>query len=278
MNNNILQNQIESLLSLSSNFSEKIEVTTYNININKLDKKLNGLTIAQISDLHINKWNLELIEHTIDVLNKINPDIVAITGDIICNGSKFIPDLIRLFKKINCRYGIYSCIGNHDHSDGGNSLKIQAAYKKCNVQALVNDSTMVNINGAELYIAGADDLQLGEQNISQMIKNISDTSKAIFLTHNPINFKEFAKYNPELVLAGHTHGGQLNSKIFGLFYKILANTQYVSGLYSMNKSLLYVNRGIGTALLGPKFFNKKILIRTPRINSKPEISLFKLIS
>lgn len=269
-----LDNILESLRSLSN----RIEITVHNVHIDNLDNNLNGLTIAQISDLHINKWNIELIEHTIDTLNRLNADIVTITGDIICNGQSFIPDLVNMFKKINAKYGVYSCLGNHDHSDGDNSLRIQNAYKKCDVNLLVNESDKININGSELFIAGADDIELGEQNISSMVKNISDVSRSIFLVHNPINFKYLSKFNPDLILAGHTHGGQFEIATFKFFYKLIANTKYISGKYSLSKSMLYVNRGIGTAILAPKVFGKKITIKTPRINSKPEISVFKLLT
>ncbi|MFH0702498.1 MAG: metallophosphoesterase [bacterium] len=270
--------KLKNIAELISKLSKEIEINIHNVNIDNSRSKLNGLIIAQISDLHINQWNLDLIEHTIDILNKLNPDIVTITGDAICNGTNFIPNLKNLLGKIHSNYGKFACLGNHDHSDGNDSLKIQQTYRKADFQVLINESNHLQIKGESLFIAGADDFELGEQNITKMINKIPQDAISIFLTHNPFNFKEFANFNPILVLAGHTHGGQLYFPVFHFLYKFLLKSNYISGLYKQDKSLLYVNRGIGTALVSPVLFNKKFIINTPRINSKPEISLFKLIS
>ena len=266
------------LAEFVSKLSKEIEITVNEIYLNKDKGRLNNLIIAQISDLHANKWNLELIEHTVELINKIKPDILTMTGDAICNGEKFIPNLINCFKEINAKYGKFACLGNHDHSDGHDSLKIQEAYKKSDFQILINNSDKINIDGESLYIAGADDIELGDQNISKMTENIPENAASVFLVHNPLNFREFTKFNPNLVISGHTHGGQLYSSQLGFLYKYILQTKYISGLYNLNKSSLYVNRGIGTALIAPVIFNKKFIINTPRINSKPEISLFVLNS
>ena len=261
-----------------SKLSREIEITVNEISLKKNCSGLNGTVVAQISDLHANEWNIDLIEHCVEVINKIKPDIVTMTGDAICNGEKFIPNIISCFKEINSKYGKFACLGNHDHSDGHDGLKIQQAYKKSGFQTLVNSSANIKIGGECLHLAGADDLQLGDQNINKMIENVPEHETSIFLVHNPLNFKDFAKYNPDLVIAGHTHGGQLYFPPLNFIYKCILQSNYISGLYGFNKSSLYVNRGIGTALIAPKIFNKKFIINTPRINSKPEISLFILDS
>lgn len=272
----LLSNNLNNFTKYLCQLSQKIDITFHEIEVE--NTALNGLIIAQISDLHMNNWNVELIEHTIETVNKISPDIVAISGDIICNGKKFLPDLTRLFQEIDCKYGKFACLGNHDHSDGEDGQKIQQTYKNADFQLLLNQSAKLNIKGETLYIAGADDLELGNQDIYKTVHNIPPDAASIFLIHNPYNFSEFAKFNPDLVLAGHTHGGQLGSSIVDFVYKTVIKSRYVSGLYELGKSLLYVNKGIGTAMLSFTMFNKKFLINTPRLYIKPEISVFKLVS
>jgi len=253
----------------------KIKIIVQDIKINNRESNLNGLTVAQISDLHINKWNIELVEHAVEVLNKINPDMVVMTGDAICSGKKFIPDLTRIFKNIKASYGKFACLGNHDHSDGDDGMQVQQAYKNSDFQVLMNESVKVNFRGESLFIAGADDIELGRQDIEAMVKNIPQEATSLYLIHNPCNFNQFAQFKPDLVLAGHTHGGQIYFSFLNFIYKTMLHSHYILGLYSLEKSLLYVNSGIGNALISPVLFNKKFTIHTPRINSQPEISLFR---
>ncbi|HBH18105.1 MAG TPA: hypothetical protein DDX14_04060 [Cyanobacteria bacterium UBA9579] len=274
----LLDTKLKDIAGFLGILSRQIDITVQDIKIDNLETSLNGLLIAQISDLHINEWHMEIVEQAISILNKLNPDIVVMTGDAICNGQKFIPDLTRLFKEINPKYGKFACIGNHDHSDGDNGRRIQELYRKTDFKLLVNESVKVNIQGETLYIAGADDIELGDQNIIKMVKDLPKEATSIFLTHNPFNFQDFAQFNPNLVLAGHTHGGQLYFSMLKFIYNLRLGCNYISGLYNLDQTNLYVNRGIGTALIAPKIFNKEFIINTPRINSKPEISLFRLIS
>ena len=91
MSFDLLDNSLENLARLLNRFSKKIEVTVQDVKVDNLDKGLDGIVIAQISDLHINDKNVELVEHAVEILNTLNPDIVTMTGDAICNGKKFIP-------------------------------------------------------------------------------------------------------------------------------------------------------------------------------------------
>lgn len=273
-----MEGRLVNIAKLFKKLTHHIEVTLHEIKINDLDNRLNGLTIAQISDLHISNWNVELIEHTIETVNRLQPDIVVITGDTICNGKKFLPHLYSIFKDIDTRYGKFACIGNHDHSDGEDSLAIQDMYKKSDFYVLVNDSARVNIQGVDINFAGVDDIELGDHNIELMTSKISKDEISVFLTHNPVNFEQLAEFKPALILAGHTHGGQIFPIITKYIYKFMHKTDYVSGMYKHKDSLLYVNRGIGTALLSPFIFDTKFIINTPRVLARPEISVFKLMS
>lgn len=278
MNSNSLENKLNNINNLIRNISKHVDVNLQEIEVDSLPSEMEGLTIGQISDLHVHHWNTALVEHSIEVLNRLKPDIVTVTGDIICNGKTYLPMLTSLFREINAEYGKFACLGNHDYSDGDSSRRIQDVYKKSDFRVLVNESVNINIKGNTVCMAGSDDYKYGKQNIPKMVQNISETTAKIFLTHNPINFPKFSEHKPDLVISGHTHGGQIYLPFLSQLYKNFFKLNYISGIYRDQNSTLYVNRGIGTALVSALLMNKKLLINTPRFNSKPEISIFYLKS
>ena len=256
--------------------NQKIDVNVKELSWSGQGTSLKPFKIVQISDLHINDWNIELIDRSIEVVNSLKPDLIVVTGDVICYGQKFIPDIIKFFNRLNASIGKYACLGNHDHSDGEDGKRIIAAYNRSDFRILVNESEIIKINGMDLHIAGADDFELGEQDIKKTVKKVPGNEKLILLVHNPINFRELVKYCPDLVLAGHTHGGQFSLPLWKYFYNMFSEIEFLAGMYQQDDSLLYVNRGLGTALFSPVIFNKKYHIKTPRINSNPEITVFTI--
>ncbi|MFA6990179.1 MAG: metallophosphoesterase [Candidatus Gastranaerophilaceae bacterium] len=256
------------------NFFDLIEITRQTIKLPDSKKLLKGIKVAHISDLHINMWNISLIDESIEKMNSLNPDIVVIAGDLICSGKKFLPDLFSILKKIKSKYGIYACFGNHDYSDGDSGQEIVRNYNKSNIRVLNNESQKITIKNTEIYIAGIDDYHMGHQDFKKTFKNIPDEEKCLLLTHNPVNFEELSSYNPLVVFAGHTHGGQLYLPFVNQLYKKFLNHKYIRGRHEHNNSILYVNRGIGTSMFSDVIFKKKIYFNTPRFNSKPEITLF----
>ena len=255
-------------------FFDLIEITRQTIKLPESKKLLKGITLAQICDLHINMWNISLIDESIEKMNSLNPDIVVITGDVICNGRKFLPELFSILKKIKHKYGIYACIGNHDHSDGDNAREIIRNYNKYDIKVLNNESQNITIKNTPIYIAGLDDYDTGQQDFKKTFKNIPDEEKSLLLTHNPINFEQLSKYNPLVVFAGHTHGGQFYLPCIKQIYKNFLNHKYIRGRHEHDGSILYVNRGIGTCMFSDVVLKKKFYFNTPRFNSKPEITFF----
>jgi len=258
-------------------FFDSIEITNQTIQLPDSKKSLKGIKIAHISDLHINKWNMPLLEASIEKINTTKPDIVVISGDIICNGKKFLPELFSFFKKIKSKYGIYACLGNHDHSDGNDGKDVLNAYNNSDIRVLNNESEKIIIEDSSIYITGIDDYKLGQQDLKKATKHIPEEENFLLLAHNPINFEELAMKNPLAVFAGHTHGGQLYLDCIKQIYKKLLKHKYIRGKYEYNNSMLYVNRGIGTSMFSDVAFDKKFYLNTPRFNSKPEIAVFEFV-
>jgi len=239
----------------------------------KLAKKFRGLKIVQISDLHISKFNIELMDGIVEKINSLNADIVVITGDFICNGGHCLAELKSFLSNINAKINKYACMGNHDYSDNDCGQKVEKMLSSCDFKLLKNSREEIFFNYCKLGIAGLDDPELGQI----CYRDAAIEREDIILSHNPITFMEAQKYSPALMLSGHTHGGQIRCGFLRFICTKLLSYDYIEGLYKKNDSLLYVNRGIGNVVFKPKIFDKEIFIETPRINAKAEITVFEFV-
>ncbi len=238
----------------------------------KLNNKFGGLKVVQLSDLHISKFNFELIESVVEKINSIYADIVVITGDFICHNELHLEELKSFLKKINAKIAKYACLGNHDYADNDCSQKIQKILTGSDFKLLKNSRDEFFFNHHKIGFSGLDDYENG----SICYKN-SIHCEDIVLSHNPITFLETSKYSPSLMLSGHTHGVQMKSGLIQYLINKFSGHDYVEGLFKKQNSLLYVNRGIGNVVWNPKILSKEFLIHTPRINSKAEITIFEFV-
>jgi predicted MPP superfamily phosphohydrolase len=236
----------------------------------KLNKKFEGLKVLQLSDLHISKFNFELIENVIEKINTLYADIVVITGDFICHNELHIDELKKFLKKINAKVAKYACLGNHDYADNDCSQKIQKILKNSDFHLLKNSRDEFFFNYHKIGFSGLDDYENGNICYENSIK-----TEDIVLSHNPITFSEAVKYSPSLMLSGHTHGVQIKNDLLKVLMNKFSGQNYIEGLYQKENSYLYVNRGVGNVVWHPKILNKEFLIHTPRINSKAEVTMFE---
>lgn len=254
-----------------------IEVVHVNLPVKNLPKEFEGIKVVQISDLHVNDWSINLVEEVIAQVNNLHADIVLITGDVICRGKRHLPDLAYFFKKFNATMGKFACLGNHDHSDGESGQRVAKMYDESGFRLLLNESEKISIKGQDLFFAGVDDYDFGIQDINRIKLDLEEGAPKILLAHNPRNFEEFAENSFNSVISGHTHGGQIYLPFMNRFYRTILGASYLAGLYHHDDSVMYVNRGIGTAMISQIVLDKKLYFNTPRINATPEITVFTLV-
>jgi len=238
----------------------------------KLDKKFQGLKVVQISDLHISRFNIELLEGVKEKINALYVDVVVITGDFICNGGDCLKELQYFLKGINAKIAKYACMGNHDYADNDDGKKVEKMLVASDFKLLKNSRDEVFFNSCKIGFSGLDDLESGKI----CYKN-SICREDIVLSHNPSTFLEASKFSPSLMLSGHTHGGQIRYEILKFIYNKIIGHDYIAGLYKKNDSFLYVNRGLGNVVFKPKIFSKEFNVYTPRINAKAEVTVFEFV-
>lgn len=212
--------------------------------VNVVEFKQFDFSIVQISDLHIGGLiDKEFVEASVVKINALKPDIVFITGDLIDTELESIKASVKALESIESKHGIYYILGNHEYFH--NPLEIISYIQTTNIQLLMNENAQ--IDALKLNVVGVTDLigyrmELLEPDIHKAFTDINPEYKTILLAHQPKFIEYLAEYTPELILSGHTHGGQ----IWPFGYLIKLQQPYVKGLHTLaNGGSIYVNSGIG---------------------------------
>jgi predicted MPP superfamily phosphohydrolase len=238
-------------------------VESVTIPLENLDPSLEGFMIVQMSDLHMDlNMSKEFIKEAVQVSNQLDPDLVVLTGDYVTGSADWITDLAPILADLKARLGVYAILGNHDLWT--DATKIRLALEDVGIPVLINSSVRLGDDNEAIYLAGLDDGWEGTPDLELALRGLTTDIPVIVLIHEPYLAEDIAKdERVSLQLAGHTHGGHI--RLFGLG-QILAPTRdrkYDQGLFKIEDSLLYVNRGIGGFEL--------------RINCRPEITKLTLV-
>lgn len=248
--------------------SQTLEVTYHRIGQEK--GKGSGLRIAQISDLHVVGFD-EVEEKVIQVINREDPDVVVLTGDILPHVDK--AEALEIFlDRLGKRSKKFAILGNWEyfwHHDDSQFLR--KLYTKHQVTLLVNEAIMVEYKaGEQLLLVGLDDALMGKANWKKaMVQHADWQGPTLILAHNPILAESLPVTEPSLsdsvILSGHTHGGQI--KLFGWTMKPtgLKDKTCMVGWCRMGGMGMYVSRGIGTSII------------PIRIGSQPELAFFEWV-
>ena len=222
---------------------DDLRVRHFEIPIADLPPELEGFTIAHVSDFHsgvfVGPARLKIISAA---ANDLKADLVAITGDIINQEMGEFPAALAAMQGIESRYGAWLCEGNHDVFPG-RGIMVEACAKN-NLPMLYNSGTIIPVRGRRLLIGGLPWMRSGFEGQPELVSRLYPTRQEgdvrILLAHHPHLF-DIAD-SVDLVLTGHTHGGQIMTGPIGfgpLFFK------YWSGLYQRGATSLVVSNGCG---------------------------------
>ena len=241
------------------------ETKEYKISNVNLANDFSGLKIIHISDIHYGRiTSTKMIKKIIKEVNLIKPDIIVITGDLIDKDATLTEKDISFLKdslaKLESKYGKYSIYGNHDITYSRE--KIEEIYKYSNFKLLVNDYDIIYGKKNEaLFIGGLDSLLEGEQNIEKTMSYFNDHEDILYkilLVHEPDSTDNILeKYpNTNLILAGHSHNGQVRLPLIGAVYTPSGSKKYYDNYYKINETDLYISSGIGVSRINFRLFNK----------------------
>lgn len=216
------------------------------VHIENLDPRFDGYTIAQLSDLHIGAYTpLWWAERWVVAANAAKPDLAVITGDMVTSGTAFHEDIATLLGGLESKDGVFACMGNHDYFGEGEPLV--SLLEGRGVRVLRNEGKTITRDGASFYLASIDDTWTRRANLEKALEARPEGMPTVLLSHDPERFVHAAKAKVDLVLSGHTHGGQIALPFFARHVNAskLAH-HYHLGVYKKGRTTLYVHPGLGT--------------------------------
>lgn len=257
----------------------KLEIATYIIENKKIPQEFDDYVIVQISDLHNKSFGKNNI-YLINEIDKINPQVVLITGDIIDGENKNLQVSLNLLKDLTNKYKVYYITGNHEQKALIKKYKnlYKEYFKNLNDLPAIhldNEKIQIKKGHSHINIYGLTipfkcykylfdknkDINLDENFLQENLPMINRQEYNILLAHTPFYFDEYANWGADLVLSGHVHGGIIRLPFVGGL--LSPNRQffpkYDLGEYKKHNSTMIVTKGLG---------GSKVLVR---INCKPEI-------
>jgi predicted MPP superfamily phosphohydrolase len=257
--------------------AERLRYTVHQVEIpiHNLTPALDGMKIAQLSDIHMSGYMPRAeVRRAVDMANELDADLAVVTGDFITGAGDPLADCIEEIRRLRSPLGVWGCNGNHEIYARAEEAS-QALFAQAGMKLLRQENVQLHFNGAPFNLIGVD-YQRERTPRGQKVQPLAYTQSLvrrdmpnILLSHNPNSFNRAAELGIELSLAGHTHGGQIQVEI--LDHRLSPAhfvTDYIAGLYQRPlfapsqtlvsqpvlpasilqrpSASLYVNRGLGT--------------------------------
>ncbi len=241
------------------------QVNTYRIPVFNLPSRFNGFTVVQLTDLHYGfLMPLRIVEKIIYKINNLQKDMIVCTGDYVLerNGTTQIDTIWPQLMKLNANDGVYSVLGNHDH--WGNTDRSLYWLEKSG-QSIRHRAVPIIKGEERIWIGGAGDYMEDDLGIDDAFQHVPDNECKILLSHNPDSADTDYNTQIDLMISGHTHGGQVNIPFIGPPILPVKNKLYSSGFIRTEGANLYISRGLGWAIIPVRF------------NCLPEISVLRLV-
>jgi uncharacterized protein len=253
-----------------------IDVAQRDVALRGLSADFEGMRIVQLSDIHMDAYTEAFfLRSVIERINKLKPDAVFLTGDFVTSGQwpasaahESAWECAGILKGLECK-SVHAILGNHDVTAG--AAIVEDALRASGINVLRNSFLPIERGSGRMWLAGLDDPLAGrpdlDASIPENIRNVRN-EPVVLMCHAPDYATRVRSHAAgqavDLMLSGHTHGGQIRLPLIGALVLPPMGRRFVEGWFQLGKMGLYVNRGIGT--IGVPF----------RLDCPPEITLFTL--
>ena len=241
-----------------------IAVERQEIYLRKLPKALDRFRIVHLSDLHYGPMvDARHLERAIEIANELHPDMIALTGDYISQEGSYAAPCAEIVGRLKAPSGVYAVLGNHDHWT--DARLIADLFRAEGIRMLINEGVRIDARNESFWLAGVDDTMVGLEDLSLAQAGARDDEFKLLLAHNPTILRRAARAEVDLVLSGHTHGGQVTLRS-ERNHSGRPRRRILRGLGRRANTQIYVTRGLGTVVLPIRY------------GCPPEVSLLELRS
>lgn len=241
-----------------------IAVERQEIYLHKLPQALDGFRIVHLSDLHYGPMvDPRHLQRAIGIANELRPDLIALTGDYISQERGYAAPCAEIVGQLKATYGVYAILGNHDHWT--DAQLITDLFRAEGIRMLINEGVRIDARDEAFWLAGVDDTMVGLEDLSLSLAGARDGEFKLLLAHNPTILRRAARADVDLVLSGHTHGGQVTLRP-EKNRSGRPRRRMLRGLGRRANTQIYVTRGLGTVVLPIRY------------GCPPEVSLLELRS
>jgi predicted MPP superfamily phosphohydrolase len=240
-------------------------ITRWEVPLPRLPGELDGLRIALISDIHVNPSRRDdYVARTLDAVAGLDAEAIMFTGDLLSGPPDRLSEYLDVFRQVNAPRGKYAVLGNHDMWCG-RSGAATAFLREAQWQMLRNQNAPLPETGGRTWIAGVDDPVTENEDLDAALTGVPDDAVCVLLSHTPDLIEPAAAAGVDLMLAGHTHGGQVVLPFVGPpVVPSKYGARYAWGLFDHQGTRMAVTRGVG--MIAPRI----------RFRCRPEIVLLTL--
>ncbi|MGH9469713.1 MAG: metallophosphoesterase [Terriglobia bacterium] len=239
------------------------EITETVIRLSRLPAAHDGLRIVHLTDIHLSLFTpIEEVQRVVELANRLRPDLIALTGDYVTFSPQYIWPAAYALGKLRARLGTFAVLGNHDFRVDPD--EVTQALTAQSIRVLRNAHCALPAGGGTLWLVGIDDLWFSSDDLPGAMRSIPTNEAKILLCHNPRGIGRASRLGVDLMLSGHTHGGQVRLPLLRSLYRSKPGERFVDGWNQLGGTQIYVSRGIG-----------KVVVPV-RVACRPEITCLRL--
>jgi uncharacterized protein len=232
-----------------------LELNHHDVPIPHLPAGFAGLRIVQLSDFHCSRHvTPAYLGEAVDLAQAQNGDVMVLTGDFVHKGFRHVQGIAAVLGRLTAPHGVFAVLGNHDFSVR-NALgmrryrhlhrAVAEALTAQGIRVLHNEAVVLRRAEARLHLAGVEDLWSRVCDVDRALAGLNPAVPCVVLAHNPCTIEHLDGRRCDLMLSGHTHGGQINLPGLGRVTLGRNGRRFAAGMYHYRNTYLYVNKGVG---------------------------------